>query len=241
MLAYVVDGYWVPGYADSSSYAVSTWLNRITSEHADKPNFMAMVAASLQPAADLSLTYHNITSAYDLRTAVGKQLDVLGQWVGVSRELTAPLAGVYFSFDTVSVGFDEGLWLGPYDVTTGLVQLPDQYYRVLIASHILDNYWDGSLIDAYILADVVFSSFGYSVFIEDLANLSIYIGLLGSAPPPAIVMALLTSGKLDIKPATVKVAGYLTQADAGPMFAFDLNNIHFAGFDVGTWATITTP
>jgi hypothetical protein len=200
---------------------------------------MAMVAASLLPAADLSLLYHNIASAYDLRIAVGSQLDTIGQWVGVDRQLTTPLTGVYFSFDLPTVGLDEGLWLGPYDLETGLIQLPDQYYRVLIESRILDNYWDGSSPDAYTLANIVFSSFGYFIFIEDLSNLSVYIGLAGSTPPSGIVMALLTTGKLDIKPATVKVAGYLTQSGNNPMFAFNLHNAHFAGFDTASWATIT--
>ncbi len=217
---------------------VSKYTNLITSQHADKPNFVSVVSAACQPLADLSDIYSRIPQLYDVDVAVGQQLDVVGQWVGVSRNLSAPLTGVYFAFDTAGVGFDQGVWLGPYDPVSGLVSLPDDFYRVVIKAKILNNHWNGSKADAYTLANAIFSVLGFSTFIEDHSDLTINIGLVGAGSPSAIVQALLTSGKFDVKPATIHIANYIYQSAPGPIFAFDLNSSLFAGFDTGSWATV---
>jgi hypothetical protein len=59
------------------------------------------------------------------------------------------------------------------------------------------------------------------------------LGLIGSGPPVPIVQALFTSGKLNLKPAGIKLAAYVTQAAHGPLFALDLNTSNFAGLDTG--------
>ncbi len=218
--------------------SVTPYLGNITSAHADKPNFMAMVGASCQPSADLVAMYATIPLLYDADTAIGAQLDVVGQWVGVNRNLSIPLTGVYFSFDTDGVGFDQGVWMGPYDQVTGLVSLPDDYFRMLIKVRILNNHWNGSKSDAYTLVNAIFSVLGYTFFIEDPSNLTINLGLFGSGPPAALAKALLVSGKFDIKPATIHIAEYIYQSVSGPIFAFDINNSMFAGFGTGGWATV---
>lgn len=217
---------------------VSKYTGLVTSQHADKPKFISTVTTSCQPLADLSDLYSRIPQLYDVDVAVGQQLDVVGQWVGVSRELDAPLAGVYFAFDTIDVGFDQGVWLGPYDPVSGLVSLPDDFYRVVIKARILNNHWNGSKEDAYTLANAIFSILGFSLFMEDHSDLTINLGLVGASTPSAMVQALLTSGKFDVKPATIRIVNYLYSSAPGPMFAFDINNSTFGGFDQGSWATV---
>lgn len=214
------------------------YISNITSEHVDKPNYVAMVTASCQPSADLVTLYQAIPLLFDVDVAVGEQLDVVGQWVGVSRNLDTPLTGVYFAFDTADVGFDQGVWMGPHDPVSGLTSLPDDYYRVLIKVRILNNHWNGSKPDAYVLVNAIFSVLGYTFFIEDPCNLTVNLGLIGTGPPSGIVQALLTSGKFNIKPATIRIANYIYQTTTGPLFAFDINNAHFSGFDIGGWANI---
>ncbi|MGC7970039.1 DUF2612 domain-containing protein, partial [Salmonella enterica] len=68
---------------------------------------------------------------FDLDQAIGVQLDAVGEWVGISRNITVPLAGVYFSFDIAGLGFDQGVWKGPFDPDTGLTTLDDDTYRLL--------------------------------------------------------------------------------------------------------------
>jgi hypothetical protein len=214
------------------------YTDLITSEHSSKPKYMNMVGASLQPYVDLLNQLGVMNALYDVDAAVGQQLDVCGQLVGVSRYLDVPLAGVYFAFDTNLVGFDQGVWLGPYDPITGLTTLPDDYYRVLIKVRILNNHWDGSKQSAYTLVNIIFALFGYSFFIEDHVDMTINLGLLGAGAPAAIAQALLTSGKFNVKPATVHISNYIYQNMAGPVFSFDINNTYFGGFDNSAWATM---
>lgn len=222
------------------SGSILPYLNLVTSEHLGKPKYAAMLAASLQPSADLIAIYNRIPLLYDVDTAVGSQLDVVGQWVGVDRNLTIPLVGIYFALDTPYLGFDQGVWQGPFDPTTGLTLLPDDLYRILIKVGILNNHWDGSISSAYVLINSIFTGFGYSVYIEDHCNLTMSIGIFGAGVPSGTIEALLTTGKFDIKPAGVKISSYFYQSAPGQIFAFDLNTSVFGGFGSGNWATVVT-
>jgi len=213
---------------------VTPYVSKITSEHADKPKLIETVSSTVQPSADLVALYSQIPSLYDLDVAEGNQLDVIGQWVGLSRNLTAPLTGVYFALDSATTGFDAGVWQGPYDPSTGIVALPDDYYRLALRARIVNNSWDGTKEHFYALAQDLFGPSGYTYYIEDLGNLTINIGLLGPNTPPPMLTALLNSGALDVKPVTITINSRVAQQ--GPIFSFDVNSLLFAGFDDAFWA-----
>lgn len=217
---------------------LSTYQDLITSEHADKPDFMAMVAMAVQPLVDSQVTVGSMLGMFDVDFALGEQLDYIGQWVGVSRYLQTPLTGVYFSFDTPGLGFDEGTWFGPFDPATGLVTLADEAYRTLIRARIANNQWDGTIPGAYAFMSQVFP--GNTFFIQDNQDMTMWVGLVGSVPLDAVTYALLTNGYLNIKPVGVRILGYLQPSVLGsPLFGFDVTNNTIAGFDNGSWATIT--
>ena len=220
------------------SGSVTPYLDLVTSEHADKPRFLSVLAVFLQPFADITATLEAIPAAFDLDLAIGAQLDVLGLWIGISRELTVPLTNVYFSFDTAGLGFDEGTWQGKYDPTTGLVSLPDDDYRTLLRAKIAANHWDGTIPDAYKFLETVFQ--GNTPFIQDNGDMSMFLGVVGSVPLTAVTTALLENGYLDVKPSGVRVSGYVTPSVLGdPIFGFDAENSTIGGFDSGCWANIT--
>ena len=219
---------------------VIQYTNLITSEHVDKYNFIATISVSVQAWADITALETLIPFLYDVDNAAGEQLDIVGQWVGITRNLKLSIAGIYFAFDTANVGFDQGIWQGLFDPDTGLVQLPDNHYRLLIKATILNNIWDGTTDNAYTLVNIVFQSYSYSLYIEDPCNLTMNLGLIGPGSPDALLLALFTGGYLNIKPAGVHISNYFTQFTSGPVFAFDLNdNINFGGFDSGNWANVT--
>ena len=64
---------------------VSNYTALITSEHADKPKFMAMVEAVAQCFVDQQNLLLSVPTAFDLDDAVGVQLDAVGLWVGIGR------------------------------------------------------------------------------------------------------------------------------------------------------------
>lgn len=215
---------------------IADYTGKITSEHADKPRFTAMVAAVTQCFVDAQNALAGMPASFDLDGAIGKQLDDVGLWVGVSRYVATPLTGVYFSFDTGGLGFDQGVWKGPFDPDTGVTSLDDETYRLLIRARIGANHWDGTLAGTKAILEQIFGGDTY-VFMQDNQDMSITVGISGKVPS-ALFLALLSGGYMPIKPQAVRVNYYLvTSTDGAPMFGFDMNNQYVAGFDVGAWAT----
>lgn len=221
-----------------SSGDVQPYLNLITSEHADKPDFTAMIAAVLQPLADSQVLLAGIPGLYDLDAAVAAQLDTTGLWIGDTRNISVPLPDVYFSLDIAGQGFDEGTWFGPGDSVDGLVVLPDAYYRTLLYARVAANQWNGTIPGAYAVWDTLFEGTGIGILIQDLGDMSIIYALTGPVPD-AVTLALFTGGYLDIVPAGVGVAAYFTPSVAStPYFGFDVENSSISGFDVGAWGVV---
>lgn len=129
----------------------------ITSEHNQRPKFMAVVEALAQPMVDLQNVLGSMPGEFDLDSAVGAQLDAVGEWVGISRVVNTPLTGVYFSFDTAGLGFDQGVWKGPFDPDTGLTRLDDETYRLVLRAKIGANHWDGTLESSKAILNAIFS------------------------------------------------------------------------------------
>lgn len=214
---------------------VTDYTGKITSEHADKPKFSAMVAAVAQCFVDAQNGLAAMPAAFDLDGAVGKQLDSVGLWVGVSRIVATPLTGVYFSFDTAGLGFDQGVWKGPFDPDTGVTSLDDDTYRLLIRARIGANHWDGTLAGTKAILEQIFNGDTH-VYLQDNQDMSITVGISGKVPS-ALFLALLSGGYIPIKPQAVRVSYYLvTSADGAPLFGFDMGNDYVAGFDAGAWA-----
>lgn len=213
---------------------ISDYIGLITTEHSDKPKFMAMVEAVVQPMLDALNASEGLPVDFDLDLAIGAQLDVVGLWVGISRNVNAPLSGVYFSLDVVGLGFDQGAWKGPFDPETGIISLDDDTYRTLIRAKIGANRWDGTLGQSKEILDLIFSGDTH-VFIEDRQDMSIVLGISGEIPS-AVFLALLTGGYIPIKPEGVRMSVYVvTSVSGAPIFGFDMNNEYVGGFDVGAW------
>lgn len=215
---------------------VSKYTGLITSEHSDKPKFNAMVSAVAQCFVDQQNALGSFIPAFDLDEAVGDQLDTIGLWVGISRRVNTPLAGVYFSFDIVAIGFDQGVWQGPFDPSTGVTLLDDDTYRVLIRAKIGANHWDGTLGSSAAILNQVFPA-GTNVFIQDNQDMSMTIGVAG-AIPSAVLLALLSGGYIPLRPEGVLLNKVLvTSVPGASIFGFDMENQYLSGFDVGAWGT----
>lgn len=212
------------------------YLALITGQHRGKPKFAATVLGAVAPLVDLQNLIGTFPAAYDLDSAVGVQLDAVGLWVGRSRTVATPLAGVYFSWDTEGLGWDQGVWKGPYDPDTGVVSLDDETYRVLLRAKIAANSWDGTLPGAKAVLDWAFNDPDTHVFVQDNMDMSMTIGVAGKLPTP-IVRALITGGYIPVKPEGVRLNYAVTTVDGAPLFGFDMNNSQVAGWDTGAWAS----
>jgi hypothetical protein len=232
------------GIADITNY-----LGLVTSEHNQKPKYIEMLIALLQPFGDTTWLETHYYLYYDIDIAVGVQLDAVGEWVGRNRYLTIPIVG-YFSYDTDGLGWDEAPWWREgIDPLTGTVALADPPYRQLLYAVIEANHWDGTIPGAYKAYDKLFEGTGYSVLVQDWGDGTMGLALIGPRPPDIITAALFDQGELDLKPAaigmwhlypTVWPAGPGTPSNPGtPLFAFDVEDATCAGWDVGAWTNAT--
>lgn len=217
---------------------INGYLDLITSEHRDKPNFTAMVAKDVEPGVtvqDLLLAMQS--TVFDLDLAIGVQLDVIGQWVGVSRNVSIQVTGIYFSWDAdASIGWDFGSWQDALEPTT-ITTLPDDTYRVLIKAKIAANHWDGTTTGMYEIWDAIFTA--YTILVQDNQNMSYDLIIVGGIVD-SLTLALLTGGYIPLKPEGVRISSYIVPVDDGPIFAWDLETEFLAGWDDGSWGRILT-
>lgn len=215
---------------------IDTYLNRVPAQHREKPKFRATLEASLSPFVQLGNLMESVPSLYDVDSAIGSQLDVVGEWVGITRVINSAIEGIYFSLDdTADVGFDSGVWRGPYDPISGIVSLDDDTYRTLIRLKILANMWDGTVEKAYSSWKSVFNG-EQGIVIEDHQDMSITIGITGLDMTPA-QKGLFSKQISPFKPAGVRISTYFVPSEENaPFFALDTEGPDLAGFDVGAWA-----
>jgi len=239
MGSYVLPGYWVPGYAEGDSGSnTQRYLDRITSAHNQRPKFMAVVGACVQPLADLLDIESRFPWFFDLDWAVGAQLDAVGEWVGQSRNIALPLVGVYFSFDDPMLGFDQGTWKGPFDPDSGISSLSDSPYRLLIRAKIALNSWDGTIPQSNIIWGKIFAGTGYKVYTIDNSDMTMATVIGGTKTPDALTKALFQQAYLQLKPEGVRHLGisYVSVLGA-PAFGFDVETGAVGGFDRGAWVS----
>lgn len=199
---------------------VTPYLNLVTSEHRYKPKFIAMLTEYLQPIADGVAVANSLVTMFDIDTALGLQLDIIGLWVGRSRSLSVPISDVYFAFDD-GPGFDSGILRGVFDPQTQLLFLPDAQYRTLLKATIAANHWDGTIFGAYEAYAIMFGPGGYTMLIIDFQDMSMDL-VLGGPVPDAVTLALFLGGYLSLKPVGVRVRNYIVSANSSAkIFMFD--------------------
>lgn len=215
------------------------YLKLITSAFQAQPNYMATVSLNVAVPVRVQQLLASLVPLFDLDTAVGNQLDIIGQWVGISRNVTIPIGNVYFSWDGTdpTLGWDFGTWqpnLAPSTVTV----LPDDSYRVLIKAKIAANSWDGTTEGAYAIWDALFPTF--TILIQDNLNMSYDLAFVGGIVD-SLTAALIAGGYIPLKPEGVHVNEYFFPVDSGPVFAWDLDETLLKGWDTGSWMREVSP
>jgi hypothetical protein len=221
---------------------LSDYLSLITSWHADKPRFVNTMAVLLQPMVEAQAMLQQLTADFDIDTAIGVQLDMVGQWVGRSRYIKQPITGVYFSFDLPAdrVGFDQGHWKGQFDSAEGVVALDDETYRTVLKLQAIANGWDGTLASIADAFDAVFPG----VVIDDKGDtvdglMSMDV-LVPGVHLSSLLLAVLEQDFM-LKPSGVRTTFLETTVPTEPLFAFDVAATPggpMAGFDEGAWGIV---
>lgn len=214
------------------------YLNLITSEYQGQPNFAAMIEFFAAVPVQVQTLMNQMSglampSIFDLSTPpVGDQLDILGAWAGISRNVNIPISGVYFSWDGVyTLGWDYGTWQ-PSSQPTAIVTLPDDAYLTLILAKIAANNWDGTTNGAYNIWDALFPQF--TILIQDNCNMSYALGIIGGIVD-SLTLALITEGYIQLRPEGVEISEYFVSTDTNPAFCWDIETTDCQGWNQGSW------
>jgi hypothetical protein len=213
---------------------LSDYTALLTSEHADKPKYVALVSALVGCLVDAQNALIAMGQAFDLDAALGVQLDAVGLWVGVSRRVPTPITGVYFTWGADGLGWGQGKWKGPFDSDTGLVSLDDETYRLLLRAKIGANHWDGSLAGSKPIYDAIFTG-SESVKVQDNNDMSIDVILaIQGTVPSKLLIAVFERGYVGLKPEGVHATYSVAYS---PIFGFGAGNPLLAGWGTGVWLT----
>lgn len=196
---------------------IQRYLNLITSEHQNKPKFTAWLTAALTPLDDAVTLLNNFNSDFDLDLAIGAQLDILGDIVGVKRTVNFQPTS-YYSLSTLGVSY----LVKPSPVLT------DETYRLVIRAKILQNQWDGTIPSLYEMWSILFSD--TYLIIKDNQNMTMNAFIIGLSTQ--LQKDLATNGYLIPKPQGVRTTYSYSSV---PLFAFGVEGTDLRGFGEGTW------
>ncbi len=225
---------------------MSKYTELITNYHATKPKFFDHIDLSTRPLIDISTATRGLVSAFDIDTAVGVQLDILGLWIGRSRIVSQPISGVYFSLDIDGLGFDRGVWQGPYDPDSGYTTLSDETYRIILKAKIAINNWDGRNDSLPPILDAALEGSGLKMQIVDNQDMTISIWVFPETDISNVSLELIAAirqGYLTVKAAgvwvgSIEIPAVETPSEGNRFFGFDMDNEYIAGFDDGAWGEL---
>jgi hypothetical protein len=130
------------------------YISRIASQHKDKPKFKAFVDLYASACVDIQNVLLSLIKEFDLDYAVGRQLDIVGEWIGQSRKIPLIAEQIYFTWDdTPQKGWDNGRWKGIGDPDNEQIILDDGTYRRLLRAKVLSNIWKGNADGIYEIFD----------------------------------------------------------------------------------------
>ena len=138
--------------------------SRLVTQFKEATNLIAYIRALLKGSDDLEDVYNDLINNRWIDTAVGAQLDVLGEIVGIPRPLILDTSITFFGFQGV-VGVDGfgdtgnpalgGLFRDEGSAGAGNIPLPDDQYRVVIKAKIYKNTSSGTIEDVIAVADIL--------------------------------------------------------------------------------------
>ena len=217
---------------------MSKYTDLITNYHSQKPLFVDHIDLITRPLTDIAGAMTAFITEFDIDEAIGVQLDILGKWIGRTRVVSQPISGIYFRFDTDGLGYDQGVWQGPYDPDAGFTNLSDEVYRIVLKAKIAINHWDGTNESLPNILDTALNGSGLEMQIIDNQHMTISIWVFAPDGMDTVSLELLAAirqGYLTVKAAGVYSGEILTPSIGTQFFGFDMENDYIAGFDEGAW------
>ncbi len=160
--------------------------DRFLIQHQNKPNTERFVKAFYKPIDDATYSIDQLLQLRSLSKATGKQLDGIGEIVGLSRLVEEGAYGEFFGFSSQPAGRNFGLFRmrrknEPWAFTT---MLPDEELRVSLRGKIAQNNGHGTAKEIEDIAKILFDVEYAYVRDAGPAEIILYIGRPFSASYP---------------------------------------------------------
>jgi len=169
-----------------------------------------------------------ISKAFDLETATGPQLDIIGEYIGLDRIVEAIIVRDYFTLDDYNAPLTTGAF-GFTDYTvptqnatvsmylyvffdTPTNSLEDNEYRLLLK---LKSYLNSSLLSIYEINEALTSLFGTGVFCADQLDMSLSYFVSDEL---SRIMTIAHNESLLPKPMGVLISGLFSFASIGDLW-----------------------
>ena len=224
----------------------------ITSEYRLAPRFNAMVRKIVDYGCVLDTSILKIVDMFDLDVATDDQLDIIGECVGVSRDLSfepTPVGRgeiVCPSPDEMEADTDPSMYtvyhtptpsnLEETEVVKGYAPadledaplITDDVFRTMIKARIVQNVWKGNVLELYEMWDNLFPE-NLGIQIQDNQDMSFNIILVGDYT--GLMRELIMHGYIIPKPEGVRInALSFISTDGMPIFAYDYNTLNYSGY-----------
>lgn len=204
----------------------------------EKPKAFAEIELNASTWDKVRALLASLDNAFDLDSAVGAQLNVLGRIVGIPREVPDVIAKTYFGFsiNPNSLGFADkfdalrvgGPFFDRFSSPYTAQQLNDSDYRFFIRVKVALNWASGfvSSDERISIQDVILAAFDGRAYVVDNLNmtLTIYVSPVVSLDRLRLIRQL----NLLPKPQGVRYK-VVVQAEPGATFGFS-NNPESHGF-----------
>ncbi len=209
--------------------AIEYYQDLLIFQYLSQPKARAQIGL-FSGTALIDLVENEVSAAFDIDTAVGPQLDVLGEYIGFSRVIPSQVPRDYF---TVVDYNDVQPQTGFTDYTDGLINagssfylyifqntsfytLADPEYRPLLKLKIVLNTSDNTL---YTIDNLLWAFFGDTLVVYDQADMTLTYFVTGSASRTAI---LAVSQSLLPKPMGVRITAVFQVLGPTNVFSFQL-------------------
>ena len=120
--------------------------DRIYAQYRDKPKAVAWLAIAKELGGSIEAAAEAVRKSYDIDTAVGEQLNVIGRIVVAARSFVGSMPmnpGLFDLTDGDEFGDDEAMFSALTIDQDG--QLSDEFYRLVIKAKIVKNNGDATI------------------------------------------------------------------------------------------------
>jgi hypothetical protein len=187
---------------------IAEYLLKVTSQYQNSPKFLEWLSIPLLICQHVHECSDNMPAEFDLDSAVGVQLDIIGQYLGQSRTL-------------------------PFDPTDGTSPyLEDNLYRKILVLKTMTNYWDGSLHSIYVAWNAIFDE----AYLKIIDNMDMTATVTLSGLMTQLVKDMIYNDLILPRPEGVQyIYSQDVIPETAATFSYDMNTDYFKGYDESWW------